>query len=331
MSGFKDIYKNGWHPKGKEGQKESWRGDFKGINQVAGWMGKGKDPKAADSSKGEHVSRPLSTLKDPASFGPPPKNVNYHGGAALPNKVTPDAQGLGKPLSRNEVQAAQEAEQEAWRQEQEVEPTRPTPPVPYRADTSGLATSHLPPPPSRRDGADGRGPIGQTAAKPKPPGLPPRLPPRQNSSNLSSPQAEMEPPAYRGILNQGSVDRLGAAGVSVPGLGIGSPVEAASPALSSRSPTTSPVQAANAAQLNELQSRFSRMSTSAGNIDSSDHAGQQGGAGYDAGGQGGYSGTGLNSPKKKPPPPPPKKRADLVGSSVGPPPPVPLNTRPNYS
>lgn len=32
MSGF--SLKEGWHPKGKDGKKESWRGDFKGINQV---------------------------------------------------------------------------------------------------------------------------------------------------------------------------------------------------------------------------------------------------------------------------------------------------------
>lgn len=34
MSGFKGIMKDGWHPKSKDGAKESWRGDFKGINQV---------------------------------------------------------------------------------------------------------------------------------------------------------------------------------------------------------------------------------------------------------------------------------------------------------
>jgi hypothetical protein len=35
MSGFKGIAKNGWHPGGKgEGGKESWRGDFKGVNTV---------------------------------------------------------------------------------------------------------------------------------------------------------------------------------------------------------------------------------------------------------------------------------------------------------
>lgn len=34
MSGFKGVLKDGWHPKGKEGKGESWRGDFKGIDQV---------------------------------------------------------------------------------------------------------------------------------------------------------------------------------------------------------------------------------------------------------------------------------------------------------
>jgi hypothetical protein len=35
MSGLRNTIKGGWHPEGKEGGKESWRGDFKGINQVA--------------------------------------------------------------------------------------------------------------------------------------------------------------------------------------------------------------------------------------------------------------------------------------------------------
>jgi hypothetical protein len=34
MSGIRGIVKDGWHPKGKDGGRESWRGDFKGINQV---------------------------------------------------------------------------------------------------------------------------------------------------------------------------------------------------------------------------------------------------------------------------------------------------------
>jgi hypothetical protein len=41
MSGFRSVVKEGWHPKGKDGKSESWRGDFKGINQVVSlndWM-----------------------------------------------------------------------------------------------------------------------------------------------------------------------------------------------------------------------------------------------------------------------------------------------------
>ena len=40
MSGFKGMMKDGWHPKGKDGGKESWRGDFKGINQVVSAHGR---------------------------------------------------------------------------------------------------------------------------------------------------------------------------------------------------------------------------------------------------------------------------------------------------
>jgi hypothetical protein len=35
MSGLKNLAKGGWHSGGKgEGGKESWRGDFKGVNTV---------------------------------------------------------------------------------------------------------------------------------------------------------------------------------------------------------------------------------------------------------------------------------------------------------
>ena len=34
MEKVKGVAKSGWHPPGKDGKKESWRGDFKGINQV---------------------------------------------------------------------------------------------------------------------------------------------------------------------------------------------------------------------------------------------------------------------------------------------------------
>ena len=262
MPDFKEMAKGGWHPKGKDGKsKESWRGDNKGINQVAGWIGKGKDP---STKAQDHVSRPLSTLKDPAAFGPPPKNVNYHGGAALPNQITPDTRGLGAPLSTDEIYAKQRAEEEAQREAEEAaKPKGPS--LPFRADTTGLSTANLPPPPGRRDGADGRTPA--LATKPKP-SLPPRLPPRVNS-NPTSPHSSTyssttsEPESHKGILNQGSMSRLSAAGVSVPEFGIvgkgRQPLPPPGPASPSRTSAASPV---NSVQLNELQSRFSRLSSS---------------------------------------------------------------------
>src|SRR5277367_2085453 len=120
-------------------------------------MGKGKDRKATEAAH-EHVSRPLSTLKDPSSFGPPPKNVNYHGGAALPNQITPDRSGLGAPLTQAEIQAKQEREEDEREREVEEERRKAPPPVPFRVDTTGLSTANLPPPPGRKDGTDGRAP-----------------------------------------------------------------------------------------------------------------------------------------------------------------------------
>lgn len=58
------IFKGGWHPEGKGGKKESWRGDFKGINQIAGKFGKGQSSSSEQEDRAEHVSRPLNSLKD---------------------------------------------------------------------------------------------------------------------------------------------------------------------------------------------------------------------------------------------------------------------------
>lgn len=260
MSKLKDMAKGGWHPKGKDGKKESWRGDFKGVNQISGWMGKGKD---SSTEAGDHVSRPLSTLKDPSEFGPPPKHVDYYGAGT---QGTPRSEGLGAPLSQeyiNETQAQKEAEREA--EEQEAAKPKP-PPMPYRVDTTGLSTSNLPPPPGRKDREQNETP--PQASKRKPPGLPPRLPPRQDSSSSSSsPTASHDvstapPDPHKGILNQGSLNRLGAAGISVPGLGVGeskSKPPLPPPSLNKPSHTSPPSQQNNS-QLNELQSRFSRLS-----------------------------------------------------------------------
>ncbi|KAE8373102.1 hypothetical protein BDV26DRAFT_272780 [Aspergillus bertholletiae] len=254
MSGIKGVFKEGWHPKGKDGKKESWRGDFKGINQVAGWVGKGKDK---DSEREEHVSKPLSSLKDPAAFGPPPKHVKYHGAAAVPNQTTPDRRGLGAPLSQEQIHP-QDTLQQQEQAEAEAEPQKPAPPpLPFRANRTGVDPSTLPPPPVRRTGSP-----AYSAASGTKPSIPPRIPPRTNSTPQSP---SPPPPAYSphataeqssdGYLNQGAASRLAQAGVSVPSLGIGDRGD------SPRSASPATGGSISQAPVSELQTRFSQMRT----------------------------------------------------------------------
>ncbi len=265
----------------------------------AGWMGKGKKP---GEERSEHVSRPLTSLKDPSLFGPPPKNVNYHGGAALPNEITPHTSGLGAPLSQTEIQRANQAVQrptvEELEAQQEQEQDPPGPPLPYRADRTGLQTSHLPPPPTHR--AIASTPLSETVQPVKPnPRLPPRLPSRQASTDVPS-AVSAPPPSYEAVippptststnsgLNTSALNRLGHAGISVPGFGIGKssdnttsnpwkteriPSTTSSPPVTgpnTQNPwktersqnTTSPPPSTGTNTLSELQSRFSRMNSS---------------------------------------------------------------------
>ncbi|ESZ95971.1 putative Altered inheritance of mitochondria protein 3 [Sclerotinia borealis F-4128] len=287
--GIRDHMKGGWQ-KGKDAKPKD---KLKGLNQkAAGWMGKGKDP---NEESQEHTSTPITSLKDPSSFGPPPKSVRYHGATALPpptqltiqNHHTPsNTGGWGTAVPQSEIRAKQEAEEEERRRQEEEALQPKPPPMPYRANTTGLSTTHLPPPPGRKDGADGRTPLpapAPVAGKSKPPGLPPRLPPRQNSSPAPSPPpptygaATSQGDAHKGILNQGALSRLGAAGISVPGFGIGtSKSQAAIPAppirTSSSNSSLAPPPARKSSpqipsrtsspQLQELSSRFSRLTSS---------------------------------------------------------------------
>lgn len=229
-------------------------------------MGRAKTDEAVQAR--EHVSRPLSSLKDPSSFGPPPKNVNYHGGAALPDEITPQRGGLGAPLTQSQIVGTSTADVE---REDETSIKRSVPAVPYRADRTGLSTAHLPPPPTHHN-------IQEThnRATPPPssarfqPRLPPRLPSRTASADMVSVIADPPPPLYDNTmpnttqyasssdLNQSAIERLGNAGVKVPALGIGGPSKTeANPWTSeqSRSSTTSN-------GLSELQSRFSKLNSS---------------------------------------------------------------------
>ncbi|EON62146.1 hypothetical protein W97_01365 [Coniosporium apollinis CBS 100218] len=280
MPDFKEIAKSGWHPKSKSGKAEGgWRSEFKGADQIAGWIGKKKGSSSGDDAANRQ-SAPLSSLKDPAAFGPPPKHVGYHGGAAVPHKTTPDPSGWGAPIPQEEVQAQRQIAQRPTRQAEEEEEEKP-PPGPYRVDTTGLSTANLPPPPVRRVNNASPSPqlpaqrsAAPPAQRPKP-SLPPRLPPRQNSHPDA--YAPTAPPAYNetaqaqsaatatSYINQGALNRLGNAGVSVPGFDIG---RTAPPPVAPRSGTlpppptlAAPSAGAQSSPMNTLQSGFSKLST----------------------------------------------------------------------
>lgn len=223
-------------------------------------MGKGKDTTSTTSAAHQHQSTPLSALRDPSEFEPPPKRVSGVTGSPT---TSSSSGGLAPPLSSEEVRAQQRSSFATRKAQEEPEEEKP-PPGPFKADTTGLSTASLPPPPKFR--GDGVVQAKPEAPRPKP-SLPPRLPPRDSGTAVPA----THPPAYDAIqqasgvsLNQGAVDRLGRAGISVPGLGIGKPV---SPTLPPRTGRASPNQAesppsSQQSQLSELQNRFAHMRTS---------------------------------------------------------------------
>lgn len=219
-----------------------------------------------------HQSAPLSSLTDPSTFAPPPKRLDYGASpvASRPSQSTATAAPTGS--ANQHLQEREEVQKRA-----EEEANRP-PPGPYRPDTTGLSTAHLPKPPAFRPGA--ASPAPSTASKPS---LPPRLPPRQNSNpNMYAPTP---PPTYteatqetppEAVLNQGALNRLGQAGISVPGFGVGRNGPPPPPARRTNTPPVPPRQTSSptamsapgppattghASQLGELQGRFSKMST----------------------------------------------------------------------
>lgn len=112
--------------------------------------------------------------------------------------------------------------------------------------------------------------VGAGGGRPAPPSLPPRLPPRTNSANtVSSSPAASPTPTGNSLINQGAVSRLGAAGISVPGFGIGrsSPAAASSPSPPPppRPGVAAPPPAPARSHMGELQNRFSKLGTSSNN------------------------------------------------------------------
>ena len=234
-------------------------------------VGKGKDTHCTTAS--EHQSRPLASLKDPDTFGPPPKNLAYHGSAATPHASYPDEWGLDASVAAQQVQATEEQHQRKSHAAEEADQEATAPRVPYRADTTDLSTRHLPKPPVRRLGYDDQPSALPTSPSTKSkPALPPRLPPRQSPAPARDTLGS--PPMYTGAthdqtpksyINQEALNRLGSAGVSVPGFGMGRGSYDANPWQDQQGSNTSGVSQglpdAQAPQLSELQLRFSKIST----------------------------------------------------------------------
>ena len=230
----------------------------------AGWVGKGKKPNALEEGL-DHRSRPIGSLRDPGTFGPPPRR----GDAAGVTAAKPVRAGLGAPVHlKNNPQEQEE--------EQEPEKHQP-PPVPYRVDTTGLlgTTQALPKPPLRVDNT------AAPAFTPNKPKVPPRLPPRQNSvASAVLPSPQSPPPRYEdatgpprtqpGYLNQGALNRLGNAGISVPALGITSSApppenpwaDEQGTSAYNNNPSPQEPTVAPTTGFNSLQSRFSKLTTS---------------------------------------------------------------------
>ncbi|KAF2222655.1 hypothetical protein BDZ85DRAFT_274577 [Elsinoe ampelina] len=229
-----------------------------------------------------HQSAPLSSLRDPSEFAPPPKHVNYYGAEAA------------RASSSNPASPAQRKQLEKEEAEKPKVPTGP-----YRKDTTGLRTDHLPPPPVRRGTGVASPPItpvtrtptagsnrpplpppsaNSSPAKPKPPGLPPRLPPRQSAEPneytpppppsyteaTSQPQTPAEvqgrpsfpAPSSNLSTNTSSLNRLAGAGISVPALGVSRTTTSPPP-----QPTSPPSRFNQGGGLSELQSRFKGLNT----------------------------------------------------------------------
>ncbi|KAF3926795.1 hypothetical protein ABW20_dc0100196 [Dactylellina cionopaga] len=233
MNSLKSIAKGGWHPdsKSKSSSSPSSGGNerfknFKGLQQVASWTGHGtKGDSKQDSDT--VTARPLTSLKDPYSFGAPPRRDPK---APLPPPTQSSVLGgeVPPPIQEEPQPPAEE------------EPPRPRS---FQVNTTGISTTSLPAPPKRILGTTST-PSPPLNGRPTPPlpsrAQPPPLPGRQTSGSTgsqetASPFPTISGPGFTSSTSAASA-RLAQAGVSVPGFNIGTQ----SPPLPSRSRPTPP-------------------------------------------------------------------------------------------
>ncbi|EPQ62686.1 Bgt-1016 [Blumeria graminis f. sp. tritici] len=170
MSNFKDKVKSSWNTRNKDGKLTNrLRDDFKGLDQVAGWMGKERDQKTTN----DRESRVAVSYKDPSTFKPPPKRINSYVDTTIQNHATSD---IKESLS-------------TWPSEKkqigDLEERKLPPPVPSRDNSSGSKPLQSTPRNFHLNGLDGERRNSENCPEAKP-GPPPRLPPRKASSLIAS-------------------------------------------------------------------------------------------------------------------------------------------------
>ncbi|KAK3332464.1 hypothetical protein B0T19DRAFT_104013 [Cercophora scortea] len=258
MSAYLERVKNrlpgGGDSKPASSSSSSGSGSISGLgirNHVKSFASGGSDNSHLGASS-NRAAQPLSSLRDPASFGPPPRHVGRR------IQPPPDTHTQQQSSSQSQLALPAPPSQRYEDLSNTHHDSTPSPPLPARRDSSAADTytNNRPPPPPRGGAASA-------------PSLPPRLPPRTNSASPTLPprpssQAEAAPSKYglTSNLNQGAINRLGAAGISVPAFGIGNSSNNNQEAPAPPPSRGSGGGGASSAQLNELQSRFSRLGTS---------------------------------------------------------------------
>ena len=204
MDKFKGIAKGGWHPAGDPKiTRDNWRSDIKGMT-----VNRNKDPYEAQRS---HQSAPLTSLKDPDSFGPPPKHNGWYGANGTPTSPAGSAASGGGWGSVVGTPVRRETQEQQQQQQQQIEEP-PKPSGPYRTDTTGLSTNNLPKPPLRRgEGASpappprsgvASPPVPARQAQPAPARQPQAPPARQAQPAAAAQRAPAPPPALPPRMNE---------------------------------------------------------------------------------------------------------------------------------
>ncbi|RDA92616.1 hypothetical protein CP533_0954 [Ophiocordyceps camponoti-saundersi (nom. inval.)] len=191
--------------------KKGWHPEKDGTTlkgQVTNLV-RGKEP--PPSNRQQHASRPLSDLTDPSTFAPPPRRAAAAPSSPAIRSPPPPRRVQPAPSTLYDPRAARNQSFASSSSATARDDGSPPPPPPYSAVSN-------------------------------PPAPPPRLPPRKSTSGGA--EGGSNPGYLQGCLNQGATSRLGAAGISVPGLGIGS-ASGSQPAASSPSPSSSSTPAAS--------------------------------------------------------------------------------------